>query len=129
MQNTTKLLFRREYCFVVTGFSEGGGLGGLASSAEQLIHSVPRHQNHYPALEQLVVEVLVMKPVELLLPLCPELVNSHKKGVDYGVKYDGVLRHLLGGRDRLGYPQRDVEQFACILSSQCERSFPGPEHL
>ena len=86
----------------------------MASSAQQLIHSVPRPQNHYPALEQLVVEVLVMEPVELLLPLeshvCPELVNSHKKGVDYGVKYECVLCHLLGERDRLGYPQRDVEQ-------------------
>ena len=55
-----------------------------------------------------------MEPVGLLLPLeshlCPELVNSHKKGVDYDVKYEWVLCHLLGELDRLGYPQNDVEQ-------------------
>ena len=41
---------------------------------------------------------------------CPELVNSHKEGVDYGVKYEYILRHLLGELDRLGYPQKVVKQ-------------------
>ena len=54
------------------------------------------------------VEVLVVEPVELPLPLeshvCSELVNSYKKGVDYGVKYKCILCHLLGKLDGLGYP-------------------------